>query len=666
MSIPFAIAAASLVFWGAQTGLLALALAAAAALLLSERYPKKIDFTVAQLNKITDVCSVTVAAAIVLFISSEPESALKNTLRLMPLFSLPLLLAQGVSQSRVTNIKALFLFQRKSRSYGPDIFIDLAYPFALLCFISAGTANNRSPVYYLGAVLVCLAALAARRSKKCSPAFFLTVFLLAAGFGYGLQHGLVAVQEALTRMTLELFLADYSDPFRRTTAIGDIGRLKLRDTILFRVRPEAPEKPSYLIKEASYNVYANNAWFAPHAGFSPISPDPDGAFTLDSGTKPDRFMTVIQRLRRGSGLLKLPENAVRLENPDLGAIETNRFGAVFTQDATEHIITRIGFSSSTNTRPSEPDKNDLIVPPDLTELFSSLAADIHSPSGTDALDDKQLLSAVTRYFDNGFAYTLNLSLNQGKSPLTRFMTQTKKGHCEYFATATVFFLRAAGIPARYVSGFLAFENSLFEPGIVVRMKHAHAWTEAYIDGRWIFVDTTPASWPEEEETSFLLTLLPDLFSFLADRLAILRWHTPDLQKKVLWLLVPLAWIIIRRLLRDRKKREPDEPPADTEPPWDPSAANAAFAIHRLEDKLAALGYPRMAHESFRAFLTRVCEDLYPVLNRDLIEAVIRRHNRLRFGNEPMNDTEIRQLEQDVQIISKRLDSAEPVETAPGP
>ena len=70
----------------------------------------------------------------------------------------------------------------------------------------------------------------------------------------------------------------------------------------------------------------------------------------------------------------------------------------------------------------------------------------------------------------------------------------KAGHCEHFATALTVLLRARGIPARVVSGFYGgerLEGVAETAPYVLRAGDAHAWTEAYLDGRWTRFDATP-------------------------------------------------------------------------------------------------------------------------------------------------------------------------------
>ena len=77
------------------------------------------------------------------------------------------------------------------------------------------------------------------------------------------------------------------------------------------------------------------------------------------------------------------------------------------------------------------------------------------------------------------------------------MRNARAGHCEYFAASTTLLLRAAGIPARYATGFAVMEYSPLEAAFVVRARHAHAWSRAWNGERWVDLDTTPPSWLQE-------------------------------------------------------------------------------------------------------------------------------------------------------------------------
>ncbi len=85
----------------------------------------------------------------------------------------------------------------------------------------------------------------------------------------------------------------------------------------------------------------------------------------------------------------------------------------------------------------------------------------------------------------------------GKDFIEYFFFEKKEGYCIHYAATAVMMLRMYGIPARYVTGFL-IPPSLFylnDEGVWqadVPDDHAHAWVEAYIDGRWVRVETTPS------------------------------------------------------------------------------------------------------------------------------------------------------------------------------
>lgn len=72
-----------------------------------------------------------------------------------------------------------------------------------------------------------------------------------------------------------------------------------------------------------------------------------------------------------------------------------------------------------------------------------------------------------------------------------FLQDADTGYCVHYASATVVLLRAAGIPARYVSGYLV--NARAGQNTQVRLRQAHAWAECYINGYgWVVLESTPS------------------------------------------------------------------------------------------------------------------------------------------------------------------------------
>ncbi len=101
-------------------------------------------------------------------------------------------------------------------------------------------------------------------------------------------------------------------------------------------------------------------------------------------------------------------------------------------------------------------------------------------------------SNVERYLKTRYAYTLDLTGPRAIDPLANFLFVRKSGHCEYFASAMTVLLRAEGIPARYVTGFLPGEYNDVGGDYIIRQSDAHAWVEVYFPGYgWITFDPTP-------------------------------------------------------------------------------------------------------------------------------------------------------------------------------
>jgi hypothetical protein len=74
-----------------------------------------------------------------------------------------------------------------------------------------------------------------------------------------------------------------------------------------------------------------------------------------------------------------------------------------------------------------------------------------------------------------------------------FLTDLKRGYCDYFATAMVVLARADGIPARLAVGYAAGTYDPAGATYVVTEAQAHSWPEIYFPGYgWVPFEPTPA------------------------------------------------------------------------------------------------------------------------------------------------------------------------------
>ncbi|MFA7300218.1 MAG: DUF3488 and transglutaminase-like domain-containing protein, partial [Sideroxydans sp.] len=115
-------------------------------------------------------------------------------------------------------------------------------------------------------------------------------------------------------------------------------------------------------------------------------------------------------------------------------------------------------------------------------------------------DDAAIVRAVLNHFSQGgFEYTLEPPL-LGANGMDDFLFQTKQGFCEHYAGSFVFLLRAAGIPARVVTGYQGSEYNALGDYYILRQSDAHAWAEAWLPERgWVRFDPTAVIAPARIE-----------------------------------------------------------------------------------------------------------------------------------------------------------------------
>jgi transglutaminase-like putative cysteine protease len=111
-------------------------------------------------------------------------------------------------------------------------------------------------------------------------------------------------------------------------------------------------------------------------------------------------------------------------------------------------------------------------------------------------DDQRVVEAVLQMFrDEKFFYTLEPPL-LGEHPVDEFLFSSRTGFCEHYASAFAVLMRAAGIPARIVTGYHGGDLNEFGNYLIVRQAEAHAWVEIWLTGRgWMRIDPTSAVSP---------------------------------------------------------------------------------------------------------------------------------------------------------------------------
>ena len=155
----------------------------------------------------------------------------------------------------------------------------------------------------------------------------------------------------------------------------------------------------------------------------------------------------------------------------------------------------------------------LDVDEDLAQWLRQLAAENGVPDSSQA--DWQTVVESTAAFIRGAArYDAAPGLTpDGEDYVQYFLGENKRGYCMHFASAGTLMLRALGVPARYVEGYVVNESDFNSSGWAdVPDSRAHAWVEVYLEGvGWLPIEMTPGyggsqaieslSEPEQQQTT---------------------------------------------------------------------------------------------------------------------------------------------------------------------
>ncbi len=272
------------------------------------------------------------------------------------------------------------------------------------------------------------------------------------------------------------------------------------------------------------------------------------------------------------------------------------------------------------------------------------------------------INAVERYLITHHRYSLTFSPNT-PDPIVGFLQDRKDAHCEYFATAATLLLRLGGVPARYVTGYLAHEGE-GEGGVIVRQRDAHAWAEAWVGGPagWAVVEATPGDGRPDQMPQAPVEPWRRALEWTQDELTALRNDVGDLSpvqiSLALGAVVGGALVIVAArsyLLRRRAHKIAAATAftyAQTAPPDLPALA-ARFEAALARQKVAPP--PSRPYAEHIARLAR--DEAAPPALLDAARAFARAYDAARFG--PATENDVAQLQSHVAAV-ERATAGEPV------
>ncbi|MBX7256255.1 MAG: DUF3488 and transglutaminase-like domain-containing protein [Candidatus Hydrogenedentes bacterium] len=294
-------------------------------------------------------------------------------------------------------------------------------------------------------------------------------------------------------------------------------------------------------------------------------------------------------------------------------------------------------SGKPDTRPLSVEMRESLtkLPDDIDPRITALALQLTR----DANSDGEKIAAVLHYFHD-YRYSTDIRIPAADDPLVYFLMEKPPAHCEFFAAGTTVLLRAAGVPARYVVGFLVTERNALGGYWYARNRDAHAWCEAFdSEHGWTTVDATPPSGRPSVEAASPMASLWDGLKFYGGR--VLAATTDALQKAIdrfpqymqaaaarlaspRWIisLLAVALVLASAILHRRNRRRRM------------ARARDAFAefhclLGMMDRRVAKAGLRREAHETLEQFCARILNS--PTPDTAAIVAWYRAYMRARYG-----------------------------------
>lgn len=268
---------------------------------------------------------------------------------------------------------------------------------------------------------------------------------------------------------------------------GDISELTLADTVAFRVRFDGPlpRREERYWRGPVLSETDGYTWRQPRGQAYPMQA------VEPTGGSIGYQITMEPSGRRTLFALDMVEGipaALGRQSWDYRLIAAHPVDSIIQYRMTSHTRYRIAEPLARSAR-----RHNLALPASANPRSRELAQSLREETGS---DQAFIAAVLQRFRDEEFFYTLRPPLLQ-RDAVDEFLFISRRGFCGHFATSFTTLMRAAGIPARVVTGYQGGDWNPRGGYLVVRQSHAHAWSEVWLDGRgWTRVDPTAAVAPE--------------------------------------------------------------------------------------------------------------------------------------------------------------------------
>jgi transglutaminase-like putative cysteine protease len=264
---------------------------------------------------------------------------------------------------------------------------------------------------------------------------------------------------------------------------GDLSNLGLSDEVAFRVQFHSPAPKTS-------ELYWRGPVLWDFDGRTWRLGDPAFATQFEIHSEPVRYTVTLEpHHERWLFAIDLPgsQPTASIITGDFQLLSPRPVRVRERYEIVSHLAYRLGLNEHQRTL-----ERALRLPPGSNPRSVGLGREIRARS---ASDREAVENALQLFRTQLFFYTL-VPPELGRHSVDEFLFETRRGFCEHYASAFVFLMRAAGVPARVVTGYQGGEMNPMGDYLLVRQSEAHAWAEVWLRGAgWVRVDPTAAVSP---------------------------------------------------------------------------------------------------------------------------------------------------------------------------
>lgn len=587
-----------------------------------------------KLGSIMDGCLMLLLMTVILFWNNNEKMSevFINTMMWLPLIFSPFFILLYFSKEKEFDPRSLWFFFRfrikHSVTQYPIPSKQVVWGFMAICFLSA-SVGDVVEFYYPGIALLvfCVMLLEDKRKGFRLKRSCILMFVLVMGFG--LHNLIFNANKYLKNKSMEWMLqyTNGQNSLRKQwMAIGEHGKIQLSQNVIMRVQSDV-EGISYYKGSHYDQLLSDTHWFNTHP-YEEQNLIENSDIILNKNEKHDQKGKIwFQGM--GDSWIPLPESVSKCSIVNIPKIELWKGNMLRVPPPFGWLeIDWLGHSSLKRNDIEIRDKNDyLLLPEDDEEKWKSVLDTIVITKNL-PLDDVLLL--LRKHFRT-FKYSLDaLSVPEKVSPIFYFLESSKTGHCEHFATAATMLLRANGVRARYVTGYVVREYSAFQDMWLVRGRDAHAWVEVWHDDHWERFEPTP---PADQVSQFGRGV-KDRWDWLMFQIDKWRFdgHTDHLKNVAPWGIgLVMLYLLLRMANMIDFKKKQDEVTDSL------SSTLPDTGVKLLEETLTKNGLPRLKNETWSTWLNRL--EIENNLKDELLSQIKNKHLKLIYRESNITESD---------------------------